>query len=221
MYNLDILYEDNHIIVCYKDSGILSQADNTDSIDMLTIIKDYIKNKYNKPGNVFLGLVHRLDRNTEGIMVFAKTSKAAKRLFESINNDEFTKKYYALVENKPIKKESTLEDYILKDEKNKKAYINKNGKLAKLHYKLHDEVTINNKQLYLLDITLYTGRFHQIRCQLSNIGIPLYLDKKYNPKVSKSNYFLCAYYLKFKHPTLDKYLEFTINPYEKLQNHYK
>ena len=112
--NLNILYEDNHLIVVEKPVNVLSQSDNTKDIDMLTMIKNYIKEKYNKPGNVYLGLVHRLDRPTGGIMVFAKTSKAAKRLSEQIRNKEFEKKYYAVAYNKFDKKEDTLIDYINK-----------------------------------------------------------------------------------------------------------
>ena len=220
MNDLEILYEDNHIIVCYKEKDVLSQKDNTDTIDMLTLIKDYIKDKYNKPGNVYLGLVHRLDRNTEGIMVFAKTSKAAKRLSESIANNDFVKKYYALVNNKPLKDEAILIDYLIKNESMKKSFVSSNGKLAKLKYKFVEEVVVKGRKTYLLDVELYTGRFHQIRCQLSNINCPLYLDKKYNDKEKISNYFLCSYYLKFKHPTLDQYLEFEIDPKQKLKKRY-
>ena len=121
------IYEDNHIIVAYKEKGILSQADGSDKPDMLTILKDYIKEKYNKPGNVYLGLVHRLDINTSGVMVFARTSKAASRLSESIKNNKLNKKYYCIVEG-TIKEDGSLIDKIAKDEVNKKRDINSSTK---------------------------------------------------------------------------------------------
>ena len=126
---INILYEDNHIIVCVKERGILSQADGSSKIDMLTMLKDYIKEKYNKPGNVYLGLVHRLDINTKGIMVFARTSKAANRLNECIKNGEFHKRYKATVEGEINNLEYIkLVNYLSKDEKRRIAYIDKNGK---------------------------------------------------------------------------------------------
>ena len=185
---LDIIYEDNHIIVVYKPKGILSQADGSNKEDMLSIIKDYIKEKYNKPGNVYLGLVHRLDINTSGIMVFAKTSKAAARLSESIKNHTFMKKYKATVEglldnDNYIK----LEDYILKNEKERKAYISAKGQYAYLEYKALKSYKIKNILVTDVDIILHTGRFHQIRCQMSNIGHPLYGDIKYGSVLSINN----------------------------------
>lgn len=205
---LDILYEDNHIIVAYKPYNVLSQADNTNTDDMLTLLKDYIKVKYNKPGNVYLGLVHRLDRNTEGIMVFARTSKAAKRLQASMLNNDFSKHYIAVVEG-IIKEDGYLENYILKDEIYKKAYINNNGKLAKLSYKVINSGKINNQDVTYLRIELETGRFHQIRCQFSNIGHPLYGDYKYGSKNKVESSFLQAYSLEIEHPTTKEHLSFT------------
>ena len=208
---LDIIYEDNHIIVVYKPKGILSQADGSNKEDMLSIIKDYIKEKYNKPGNVYLGLVHRLDINTSGIMVFAKTSKAAARLSESIKNHTFMKKYKATVEglldnDNYIK----LEDYILKNEKERKAYISAKGQYAYLEYKALKSYKIKNILVTDVDIILHTGRFHQIRCQMSNIGHPLYGDIKYGSVLSINNdsFPLEAYYLSFPHPTTKEILEF-------------
>lgn len=208
---LDIIYEDNHIIVVYKPKGILSQADGSCKKDMLTLIKDYIKEKYNKPGNVYLGLVHRLDINTSGIMVFAKTSKAASRLSEAIKNHTFIKKYKATVEGILNNKEYiTLENYITKDEKERKSYITQNGQYASLEYKALNTYKIKNTTVTDIDITLHTGRFHQIRCQMSNIGHPLYGDTKYGSKISLNNNDipLEAYYLSFPHPTTKEILEF-------------
>lgn len=208
---LDILYEDNHIIVCYKDKGVLSQADGSNKNDMLTIIKDYIKVKYNKPGNVFLGLVHRLDINTSGIMVFAKTSKAAKRLCEAIASNNFKKRYIATVEGVVTNKEYiTLKSYIVKDEKIRKAMVCNSGQEAILQYKLLKSYTINNTLVSDVEIDLKTGRFHQIRAQLSSIGHPLYGDIKYGSKNKvKDEFFpLQAYYLSFQHPITKELMTF-------------
>lgn len=208
---LDILYEDNHIIVCYKPKGILSQADGSNKKDMLTIIKEYIKEKYNKPGNVFLGLVHRLDINTSGVMVFAKTSKAAKRLFEAINNNRFEKKYIATVEGELAGNEYTkLVNFITKDEKNKKAYITESGQKSVLYYKPLKKYKINNTIVTDVDVILETGRFHQIRVQLSNINHPLYGDVKYGSNHKLIDYMLPlqAYSLSFPHPITNEMLTF-------------
>ena len=167
MQNLKVIYEDNHIIVVEKTPNIPSQADKTGDIDMLTIVKDYIKEKYNKPGNVYLGLVHRLDRPVGGIMVFAKTSKAASRLSNQVREKVFKKKYLAVVDGKIEKQKGTLEDYLYKDERNNISKVvnedKKNAKSAKLDYEVlkYNEV----KNLSLVEINLHTGRHHQIRVQ--------------------------------------------------------
>ena len=208
--NIKILYEDNHIIVAIKPKGVLSQKDNTDSLDMLTYLKDYIKEKYNKPGNVYLGLVHRLDKNTRGVMVFARTSKAAARLADQIQNDLFSKQYRAVVLGKLENDDYiTLENYLYKDEKLKKSFVSKNGKLSILKYKRIKNYKINNNDVTLIDVILETGRFHQIRCQMANIGHPLYNDMKYGD--FKSNDFnLCAYHLSFLHPTTKEKMDFNL-----------
>ena len=210
---VDILYEDNHIIVCIKERGILSQADGSNKLDMLTILKDYIKVKYNKPGNVYLGLVHRLDINTKGVMVFARTSKAASRLSEDIKNHKFLKKYLATVEGNILNKDYIkLESHILKDEKIRKALINKNGDVAILEYKVLKNYKINNVDVTDIDIILHTGRFHQIRCQMSSIGHPLYGDTKYGSKnhVKDEDFPLTAYSLEFYHPVTKELMSFKI-----------
>lgn len=208
---MKIFYEDNHIIVAYKPKGVLSQADGSNKPDMLTLLKEYIKDKYNKPGNVYLGLVHRLDTNTSGIMVFARTSKAAARLSEAIKNHELKKKYIATVEGIISNTEyKELESYLLKNELERKSYINKNGQQAILRYRLLSNYKINNIDVSDIEIDLKTGRFHQIRCQMSSIGHPLFGDKKYGSKnnIDENNFPLEAYYLSFPHPTTKEILEF-------------
>lgn len=210
--NLNILYEDNHLIVVVKPYNVLSQSDNTKDIDMLTIIKNYIKEKYNKPGNVYLGLVHRLDRPTGGIMVFAKTSKAASRLSKQIKDNKFTKKYLAVVHGILEKKENTLVNYLKKDENNNSLITNeKDGKYAKLHYKVLKE----SKDYSVLDILLETGRHHQIRVQLKNIGHPLYGDQRYGLN-DKKQLGLFAYHLEFYHPVTKEKLIFEYMPKEEI-----
>lgn len=204
--DLKILYEDNHIIVCYKPKGILSQSDGSSTLDMLSILKDYIKKKYNKPGDVYLGLVHRLDRNTDGVMVFARTSKAASRLSDDIKNDRFHKKYLAVVEGR-LDGSSELKDYLFFDSLKKKSFVKKtkDSKEAILIYNALDYK--NNKTL--LDILLKTGRHHQIRCQLSNIGHPIVGDLKYGSIINIGNsYLLSSYSLSIIHPTKKEEMTF-------------
>ncbi len=206
--DLNILYEDNHIIVVIKPQNILSQQDNTNDLDMLTIIKQYLKEKYNKKGNVYLGLVHRLDRPTTGIMVFAKTSKAAKRLSEQLKQGLFQKKYYAIVNGILDKKEGYLENYLYKDSNNNSIIVNeKEGQYAKLYYKVLKE----DNNLSLVDITLFTGRHHQIRVQFSNIGHSLYGDYRYGNS-KQDRLYLCAYSLSFIHPVTKQELKFENKP---------
>lgn len=213
MENINIIYEDNHLLVVEKKPNIPIQQDSSKDIDMLNILKKYLKEKYNKPGNVYLGLVHRLDRPVGGIMVFAKTSKAASRLSEQIRKGEI-KKYYLAVVNGMLKKEKdTLENYIYKDEKTgnsrivDKEYIN--SKYAKLEYEVLEEN--KNENLSLVRILLHTGRHHQIRLQFSNIGNSLYGDQRYGIQ-DKKQIALWAYRLEFKHPTKNEALNLECKP---------
>lgn len=202
---MDVLECDNQILVIYKESGILSQSDGTDALDLLTMAKKYIKEKYNKPGNVYLGLVHRLDRNTAGPMVFARTSKAASRLSLDVREHNFCKMYLAICEGHFKNKSGQLKDYLFKNEKENKSYIcNKlKGKEAVLNYNVLDEIIVNDKIYSLVNIELKTGRHHQIRVQFSHIGHPLYGDVKYGASDRVGNYYaLCSYKLSFVHPTL-------------------
>lgn len=214
MKKLNVIYEDNHIIVVEKEPNIPSQADKTEDIDMLTIIKEYIKEKYKKPGNVYLGLVHRLDRPVGGVMVFAKTSKAASRLSEQVRDKIFKKQYLAVVDGKFDKNKGTLEDYLYKDERNNISKVvskdKKNSKLAKLDYEVlaHNEV----KDLTLVKINLHTGRHHQIRVQLSNFNHSIFGDQKYGTRGKGKQIALWAYKLQLQHPITKETLEFECLP---------
>ena len=210
MVKLNILYEDNHIIVVFKPAGILSQADKTGDDDMLTLIKKYIKEKYNKPGNVYLGLVHRLDRQVSGIMVFAKTSKAASRLSEEIRNNKMHKKYRAIIHGYLDKKEGTLINRIEKLDNKKVLIDTPSGKEAILNYKVIKE----KNNLSLVDIDLVTGRYHQIRIQFASINHSLLGDYLYN-KMDTNNLALVSYSLSFIHPTTKEKMNFCLKNIEK------
>lgn len=207
MNNINIIYEDNHILVVEKPINIPVQEDSSCDTDFLNMLKRYIKEKYNKPGNVYLGLVHRLDRPVGGIMVFAKTSKAASRLSEQIRNNTFEKIYNAVVIGK-IEKEGKLIDYLLKNTKTNIVSVNENGKKSILNFK-----KINEKNnLSLIEITLETGRSHQIRVQMSNHGFPLYGDQKYNTNANVGEQIaLFAKKISFVHPTTKKMLIFELD----------
>ena len=211
---MKILYEDNHIIVVEKLPNIPSQGDKTGDIDMLTLIKEYLKEKYNKPGNVYLGLIHRLDRPVGGVMVFAKTSKAAARLSEQVRNKELKKKYLVIVDGKLEKEKGKLEDYLLKNEKNNLSKVvpegTKNSKFASLDY----EVIKYNEEINLsvLKINLHTGRHHQIRVQFSSRGHSIYGDQKYGTRGRGKQIALWAYSLTIKHPITKKEMTFEDYP---------
>ena len=204
---INVIYEDNHLLVVEKPINIPTQEDNTKDKDLLTILKEYIKEKYNKPGNVYLGLVHRLDRPVGGIMVFARTSKAASRLSEQVRNKTFIKTYNAVVIGN-INKEGKLKDYLLKDEKKNIVKVDKNGKEAILNFKKLDY----KDNMSLVEINLETGRSHQIRVQMSHYGYPLFGDQKYN-KTSKvgEQIALFAKKIEFIHPTTNELLTFELD----------
>ena len=206
-YNVNVIYEDNHLLVVEKPINVPVQEDNSKDKDMLTILKEYLKVKYNKPGNVYLGLVHRLDRPVGGVMVFAKTSKCASRLSDQIRLNKFNKIYNAVVEG-TVKEEDKLTDYLLKDTKNNIVRVDKNGKESVLYYRKIK--TIDN--LNLIEIKLETGRSHQIRVQMSHNGNPLFGDQKYN-KNSKvgEQLALFAKKLEFYHPITNELLTFEID----------
>ncbi len=214
MQKLNVLYEDNHVIVVEKIVNVPSQADKTGDVDMLSIIKDYLKEKYNKPGNVYLGLVHRLDRPVGGVMVFAKTSKAAARLSEQVRVKEFEKKYLVIVNGNIEPKNGEFEDYLLKNEKKNMSRVvsegTKNAKYANLEYnvlKYNEEIDLSVVKVYL-----HTGRHHQIRVQFSSRGHSIYGDQKYGGRGHGKQIALWAYSLSFMHPVSKERMEFKVLP---------
>ena len=199
---MDILFEDNHLLIINKRPGELSQLDKTGDKSILEKYKLYLKKKHNKKGNVFLGLVNRLDRPTSGVLILAKTSKALSRMNKMLVERKILKKYIAVVEKKPIRKKNTLINFLKKNQKQNKSYIvdqtTKDSKKAILHY-----TTLKELDNYsLLEISLETGRHHQIRVQLSNIGCFIKGDLKYGSKRSNSDKSIClhANEISFIHP---------------------
>ena len=210
MNKLEVLYEDNHVIVVVKPCNVLSQADSTGDLDLLTMVKQYVKDKYNKPGNVYIGLVHRLDRPVGGVMVFARSSKAASRLSQMIKERQLNKNYLAIVRGLFDQKEGEYTDYLYKEDNGNTIVTTKEkGKLAKLKYKVLDENKSNN--LSLVEIELLTGRHHQIRVQFASRGHNLYGDQRYGIKDNKQ-IALWAYRLEFIHPVKKELMHFTHFP---------
>lgn len=205
---INIIYEDNHLLVIEKPINIPVQKDNTNDIDLITMLKDYRKKNENKPGEAYLGLVHRLDRPVGGIMVFAKTSKAASRLSDQIRTNTFHKTYLAVIQG-IIPKEGIFEDYLIKNEKENISYVTskEKGKYSKLEYKLLD----TKDNLSLVRINLITGRSHQIRVQFSSRNHPLLGDSKYGDNPNNISIALYAESITFNHPTTKEKLTFTLN----------
>lgn len=211
MNKLNVLYEDNHLIVVEKKPNVLSQSDVTGDMDLLTMVKSYVKKKYDKPGNVYIGLVHRLDRPVGGVMVFARTSKAAKRLNEQIKNHDFNKTYVAVLDGILKKEKDELVNYLYKDSKTGiSKVVDKHftgGKLSKLNY----EVIGYYKNKTIVKVNLITGRHHQIRLQFKALGYPLYGDQLYGKK-NNEQIRLYAYLLAFNHPVTKERLCFKLLP---------
>ncbi len=212
MSELEILYEDNHIIAVNKRSGDIVQADVTGDSPLSEMVKEYIKQQYNKPGEVFLGVVHRIDRPVSGIVLFARTSKALTRLNELFKTKAITKTYWAVVKNKPNLTEATLVHYHIKDEKSRKAKLFSKeihgSKKAQLHYRLIE----SSSHYHLLEVQLETGRFHQIRAQLSKSGFPIKGDIKYGfdrPNSNTRSIHLHARKIEFIHPIRNEKIEIT------------
>ncbi len=208
---MTVLYEDNHLIIINKASSEIVQGDKTGDKPLSEMVKEYLKEKYNKPGNVFCGVVHRLDRPTSGIVVFAKTSKALSRLNKMFRDDEVGKVYWAIVQNRLVNDTGTLTHYLVKDERKNKssAYTTerRNTKKAVLHYSL----IAQSDNYYLIEVQLETGRHHQIRVQLSKIGCPIKGDLKYGAKRSNrdGSISLHARNISFVHPVSKKKINST------------
>ncbi len=207
---MKVLYEDNHVLVVEKPVNIPVQADQTKDEDMLTLCKAYLKEKYDKPGNVYLGLVHRLDRPVGGVMVFAKTSKAASRLSDSIRKHEVTKEYVAVLDGIPKQNHTQLVDYLEKDHRTNKVKVTdeQHGKYSSLTY----DVLAKKEKKTLVHIILETGRPHQIRVQFSSRNTPLLYDQRYNPRPTKGQIALWAVRLTFPHPTTKEQITITDLP---------
>lgn len=208
---MTVVYEDNHIIVVNKTSSEIVQGDKTGDVPLSETVKEYLKEKYQKPGNVFIGVTHRLDRPVSGLVVFAKTSKALARLNEMFRKGEVKKTYWAVVKNCPKETEGELIHYLVRNEKQNKSYAYdkevKDSKKAELHYKL-----IGHSQNYfLLEVDLKTGRHHQIRCQLAKMGCAIKGDLKYGSPRSNPDGSIClhARRVSFVHPVSKERIELT------------
>ncbi len=214
--DLNVVYEDNQIIVVIKPQNVPSQADASGDPDMLSVVKEYIKNKYNKPGNVYVGLVHRLDRPTGGLMVFARTSKSAERLCAAIKNGELEKKYLCVTCGIPKQHVGQLTHYLKKNEKTNTVEIvpmlTEGAKKAELEY----HVLAEKNGFALVKVTLITGRSHQIRAQMAFSGTPLFGDAKYgaDKRTLKHNLALWSAVLRFNHPTTGEKLAYIAYPPE-------
>ena len=203
---MNVVYEDNHIIIVNKQSGEIVQGDKTGDTPLSDIVKQYIKEKYNKPGNVFLGVVHRLDRPVSGLVVFAKTSKALSRLNEMFRTGDVHKTYWAIVKKNDIAPEATLTDWLTRNERQNKSYAHNRevpgAKKAVLSYKVRSM----SDNYMLLEVRLMTGRHHQIRCQLAHMGCPIKGDLKYGAPRSNPDGSIClhARHIEFEHPVSHK-----------------
>ena len=206
---MKVIYEDNHIIVVSKTASEIVQGDKTGDTPLSELVKHYLKEKYNKPGNVFIGVTHRLDRPVSGLVVFAKTSKALARLNEMFKTGDVHKTYWAIVKNCPQETEATLEHYLVRNEKQNKSYAydreKPGAKKAILHYKLIG----HSENYFLLEVDLKTGRHHQIRCQLAKIGCPIKGDLKYGFPRSNPDGSIClhARRVSFIHPVSKELIE--------------
>jgi len=206
---LNILYEDNHIIVVVKPYNIPTNLDDSKDDDLLSLIKDYIKVKYHKPNNVYLGLVHRLDRPVSGVMVFAKTSKAASRLSNQLRLKQIKKEYLAVVEDNNLKSSDTFRDKLLKNKKTNTTKVDIKGKDSELSY----QVIFRKNNYALVKIQLKTGRSHQIRVQFSSRNHAIYGDQRYNKNAIVGQQInLFAYKLSFYHPTTKELMTFQAKP---------
>lgn len=209
-----ILYEDNHLLVVEKPVNIPSQGDSSGDPDLLSLLKSDIKERYQKPGNVYLGLVHRLDRPVGGVMVFAKTSKAASRLSEQIRSQAFGKYYLALVHGRPKDKQGRLEHYLKKDRTSNMVQVVSSSDPGGKHAILDYQVLKSTEKFSLVHVNLLTGRSHQIRVQFAAIGHPLFGDQKYGAhlNVPGQQIALWSHQITFRHPTTKEEMTFTSHP---------
>jgi len=217
---LNVLYEDNHLIAVEKPAGVLVQGDRTGDISLIEELKNYLKIKYKKVGSAFVGLLHRLDRPTSGIVLFAKTSKGASRLSDQFRNHEIKKTYHCVVIGKPRKNKETLINYLKKDRKKNRVSLNKTFKRGFQRAELFYEIVDSNNKYSLLKVNLKTGRPHQIRVQLSNIGCPIVGDVKYKAKkpLGNKSILLCATDLIFKTATQERLQKISILIPQKWKN---
>lgn len=205
---MKVVYEDNHVIIVYKESGEIVQGDKTGDVPLSKTVKDYIKTKYHKPGNVFLGVVHRLDRPVAGLVVFARTSKALTRLNAMFRDGQVHKTYWAITQTLPPAPEATLTNWLTRNEKQNKSYAYDHevsgAKKAVLVYR----VIGHTERYHLLEVRLMTGRHHQIRCQLAHMGCPIKGDLKYGAKRSNPDGSICllSHAVQFEHPVTHEYV---------------
>lgn len=211
---IDVLYEDNHLIIVTKPVNVPVQLDDSNDMDLLTMVKEYIKEKYNKPGNVYVGLIHRLDRPVGGAIVFAKTSKAASRMSNLLRKKAMEREYLAIAHGQVMKNHDSLTHYLWKDRKQNQVYVrrkeDKAAKIAKLQYDVLDR----KKPYTMVKVALETGRSHQIRVQFQAIGHPLYGDQKYGSTLNKpgQQIALWSHILRFEHPVKKEEVFITSNP---------
>ena len=213
MNDIDIVYEDNHIIVVLKPQGVPTCGDESGDDSLLEGVRRYLKVTYEKPGNVYVGLIHRLARPTGGVMVFAKTSKAASRLSEQMRGGDFEKKYFAVLVGTPKEPQKTLVNYLKKNPVNNMVYLcpptTDGAKMASLDYRVLQE----REGLCLAEVRLHTGRTHQIRVQMAGIGHPVYGDMRYGGENAKKGWLaLWAYSLSFTHPVTKERMRFMVQP---------
>lgn len=208
---MEVVYEDNHIIIVNKACGEIVQGDRTGDEPMVETLKQWIKVKYNKPGNVFCGVTHRIDRPTSGLVIFARTSKGLSRINELFRRGEVHKTYWAIVKNRPPKDHDTLTDYLISQEKNNKTYIVKPGTQGSQKAVLEYTVIAHSDNYYLLEINLLTGRKHQIRAQLAHLGCPIKGDLKYGAPRSNPDggISLQSHRIQFIHPVSKQEIDVT------------
>ncbi len=212
--NIKVLYEDNHLLAVNKRPGDIVQGDKTGDTPLSEIVKAYIKKKYNKPGNVFLGVIHRIDRPVSGVVVFARTGKALSRMNAKLQNKTFEKTYLAIVEKKPSQPNGYLTHYLIKNEKKNKSFSSVNPKEGYKRSELNYNLIAASDRYFLLNIDPKTGRHHQIRVQLSTIGCPIKGDVKYGAKRTNkdASISLHAHKVEFEHPTLKEKISIVAPP---------